>query len=595
MKVGRKHRYQQNQRPFFVPERVDVVRNLLSPDDSRPFRPLARRDPVEASFMSGNACIRFDVAALRALAGAIVYRRGEVVHRDGRVTIIETEPNRIVASVEGTRNYGTTLAGSGADFGGSCSCPAFADRGFCKHMVAVALAANAREERGEAESVPTLSHIRRYLAQKSVDALVAIIIDQAAKDGTLLRKLQLASSQIGATGENLERQLRRAVDHATDVPHYLDERAASTWAARVGDVLDTVAEIAEGAEAGIAMSLADRVIERLEDSFEDIDDSDGHRLALVMRARDVHLMAARVAKPDPASLARALFARETDSNYEVYSGAAFTYEEVLGEAGLAEYRRLASDAWATVTGQRVTEAGDERYNLATIMHILDLFAARDGDLAARIALRSKALSSAWSYVVLVHFCIDQGKSDDALLFAEEGVFLFEDKPDERLVLLAADLLAGAGRRSDAVDRLWATFHKAPSMPLYRRLRAFEGEAVRDRAIRRLEERAARSEQTRFRSSREILVEILMDEGLFDAAWTAVRTYGATMRQREELARVSEATHASEALTVYAERVEVLVAGGRNSGYAEAATMIARMARLRGVAEQAVYILSLIHI
>ena len=48
----------------------------------------------------------------------------------------------MLAQVAGTEDYRTELTGRGEDFDGECSCPAFEDWGFCKHMVATALAAN---------------------------------------------------------------------------------------------------------------------------------------------------------------------------------------------------------------------------------------------------------------------------------------------------------------------------------------------------------------------------------------------------------------------------------------------------------------------
>jgi len=78
--------------------------------------------------------------------------------------------------------------------------------------------------------------------------------------------------------------------------------------------------------------------------------------------------------------------------------------------------------------------------------------------------------------------------------------------------------------------------------------------------------------------------------MFDAAWAAVRTHGASIGAREALAQASEATHAREALEVYAEQVEALAEGGGNPAYAEAAALIARMAGLRGAAEQQTYVI-----
>ena len=70
---------------------------------------------------------RFDVAALRKLAGDKVFERGEDYHADGQVEILSLEPKRVLAQVAGSDDYRTVLTGSGNKIGGECSCPAFTD------------------------------------------------------------------------------------------------------------------------------------------------------------------------------------------------------------------------------------------------------------------------------------------------------------------------------------------------------------------------------------------------------------------------------------------------------------------------------------
>ncbi len=93
--------------------------------------------------MKSQSTQRFDADALRNLAGGTVFARGEAYARGGHVEIVKMEAARIVARVSGTETYRTVVSGQGKRIGGECSCPAFEDWGFCKHMVAVALVANA--------------------------------------------------------------------------------------------------------------------------------------------------------------------------------------------------------------------------------------------------------------------------------------------------------------------------------------------------------------------------------------------------------------------------------------------------------------------
>ena len=96
----------------------------------------------------------------------------------------------------------------------------------------------------------------------------------------------------------------------------------------------------------------------------------------------------------------------------------------MGEAAASERRRPAE-------GRR----------LFLPVGILDRFAERDGDVEARIALRAKDLSSPWKYLELAEFCLKHKGANEALRWAEEGLWRFEDGPlDARLVLFAADLL-----------------------------------------------------------------------------------------------------------------------------------------------------------
>src|SRR5581483_8636720 len=93
--------------------------------------------------MKAKRNARFDVETLRELAGKKAFARGEEYFDAELVEILIIEPARVLAQVAGSENYRTELRGRGKSVDGHCSCPAFRDFGFCKHMVAVALAANA--------------------------------------------------------------------------------------------------------------------------------------------------------------------------------------------------------------------------------------------------------------------------------------------------------------------------------------------------------------------------------------------------------------------------------------------------------------------
>ncbi len=363
--------------------------------------------------MSTKTEPRFDLRTLRNLAGDTVFARGEAYHRDGQVAILSLDTGRVLAQVAGTDDYRTEITGRGKTIDGDCTCPAFEDRGFCKHLVATALAANAAGEGLQGDNV--LARIRAHLHEKGPDALVDMIMDLVERDPGLLRKLDIAATARDADDKTLEARLRKVVDSNAHAG-FVDYGEAGGWAAGVDDALDAVGALASGDRAGLALKLAVHAIARVERAIESIDDSDGHCSGLLERARDIHLQACHAARPDPVPLARDLFARETEGGYDTFHRAASLYADVLGEQGLEEYRRLATAAWdklpARAGGGRATRGfSTEHFHLISIM---DFFAERAGDVQARIDLRAKDLSSPWDYLQLAEFCREQGRNEEAL-------------------------------------------------------------------------------------------------------------------------------------------------------------------------------------
>ena len=541
--------------------------------------------------MTAENLPRFDIAALRRLAGS-AFTRGEAYHRDGRVEILAIEPRRVLAQVAGTEDYRVNLLGKGETIKGECTCPAFDDYGFCKHMVAAALAANESDHGPEAGGAGALARIRAHLADKPNGVLVGMIVELAERDRALFRKLEIASAADGADDKTLAVRFNKAIDQATATRGYVEYGEAGGWAGGVDEALDAL-DTLDSRHDRLVLKLAERAIDRIESAIESVDDSDGECGALLERARNIHIRAARGARPDPMALARDLFERETGDGYGIFDGAAWLYADVLGEAGLAEYRRLATEAWEKLpplTGRSREKAEGDYDGLSGI---LDSFAERDGDVEARIALRAKDLSSAWKYLELAEFCLRHKGAKEALRWAEEGLWTFEDAPsDARLVLFAANLLMKADRRGEAEAVLKRAFERAPDFNVYLRWREASGEAARDQALAVVERWAAAETGPSFGRPADLGVKILIHEKRFDMAWAMTRNHRVSRAVKESLARESEADHPREALDVYAERVDELANEGGNRAYEEAAGFVVRMGRLRAPAEQTAYVATL---
>ncbi len=534
---------------------------------------------------------RFDIAALKRIAGG-AFVRGEAYHREGRVEILAIEARRVLAQVTGTEDYRVKLLGKGETIKGECDCPAFDDSGFCKHMVATALSANESDRGPESAGAGALARIRAHLAGKPNAALIAMIVDLAERDRALFRKLEIASAADGADDKTLALRLNKAIDQATATRGYVEYGEAGGWAGRVDEALDAL-DALDSSRDSLLLKLAERAIDRIESAIESIDDSNGECGDLLERARDIHIRAARGARPDPVALACDLFQREIGDGYGTFDGAAWLYAEVLGKAGLAEYRRLATEAWEKLPRLTGPSRQEPQGDYDGLSEIIDRFAELEGDVEARITLRAKDLSSPWKFFELAEFCLEHKGADEALRWAEEGLWTFEDAPsDARLVLFAANLLMKADRRGEAEAVLKRAFERAPDFNVYTRWREAGGEAAREQALAVVERWAAAKTGPSFGHPADLGVKILMHEKRFDMAWAITRKHRVSRAVRESLARESEADHPCQALEVYAERVDELANGGGNRAYEEAAGLIARMGHLRAPLEQTAYVSTL---
>lgn len=538
------------------------------------------RKSLDAASAKVLAKPRFDTAALRARAGEAVFARGVAYADEKRVKLLTVQPNRVRAQVHGSETYAVALDGAGSAFSGDCDCPAFEDWGFCKHLVATALIVNAASPEQLAGSVAASDRVRAHLCGGGLDALVDRLMLLAEKYQGLWRELEIEAAIAGEEDEPLLARLCAAIDEATDTGHGVDWRGAATWADEVRPLVGQIGELVASGRGALALQVLDHLFEGLEEAFEDIDDSDGEAMSVYREAGEAHLRACISAKIEPTLLAARLFELETASPYDIWTGAHETYGEVLGPAGLAEYRRLALAAWTGAGGKG--DEGPDRGARSTVRCILDSFARQEGDLDARIALRADDVSSAWGYLEIAQLCAEGGRQADALKWAQEGVWKFEDRPDQSLTVFTADLLRRAGKEGKADDLLWAVFERNPNLQLLRLLReaADDPATAIDRGASAVEARLAKQRPQSWSVLPDLLVDILLEGARFDEAWSAAFAHRCGERALEGLAHATEQTHPEEALKAYGDLVERGLRTTTQEGYRRACTIIARMGRLR---------------
>jgi uncharacterized Zn finger protein len=552
-------------------------------------QPAARRRSMpEAATMAKQTKTKpvFDVAKLRKAAGNKVFERGEDYHADGSVDILTFSNSRVTAQVTGTQPYFVDLACNNGELSGSCSCPAYVDHGFCKHMVATGLTANDHVP-DDGAGADTIENVLRSLDH---EALVKLVIDIVSSDPKALHALSLKTALISladSDAPSLAKKLKREIKAATRVGEFVGYDEVPAWAARIEELIDSIEGLLAKGHGALVMELADLLREQLNDAFEAIDDSDGQMGMLVSRAMQLHLAACRLACPDPVQLAKDLFAREMADDFGL-EDTIETYADLLGDSGRQEMERLAAAAWAKLRPPRAGVDDDDgawstHSQLATM---LDRFAADRGDLQARIDIRKRDLSHPGRYLDLAKLCEEHSRTDEAIKWVEDGLFIFEDNRDDRLVLYAADLFLRHGRADDRSALLWRAFSRGPSIDLHKKLvhnlKGGNRVEATDRAIELIKTRKPNAGRLRLQNDDDLVVSILSSERRLDEAWTFAASAKCTVYCLEELAQASEKSHPRQALEVHQRRVTRLVQTGGNQCYEEAHRLIKRM---RIIAEQ----------
>jgi uncharacterized Zn finger protein len=496
----------------------------------------------------------FDDNDLRRLAGPKSYERGRGYLR--QVGDVDELPGGVVAMVYGTETYEVRLRRRAGGLDGECTCPYGQDGAFCKHCVAVGLtlladtpaapkASKARRRK------PAAADLRSYLALVEPAELIDLLLELAADDPALHRRLSLRAATHGAPDTA---QLRLLID-SLRVRGYLDYARSFDYARKANDVLDALDRVT-ATQPILGGPLYRRAIRHLTATTEQGDDSSGVIGDALDRAVDGYAAACRAAPPDPVELATWIIDTQVDGPGRPEIPIA-DFTDALGETGLAAYRRRLADLSDSDTAWHLREE-----YLKTIA----------GDTDALVAHYADDLPLAYRYVQIGETLRETGRHDDAIAWLRRGI-AEADRPDSRIGALLADLLIATGRHEEAVEARWELFIARPDVDTHRLLldaadRAGALTATADRAAAHLRERA-----TRGGAHADPLVAVLLAAGDIGAAWAAASEYRCSPGLRFTVAARRAETHPADAVEVYAARVDDLIDRKHKAAYADAARVL----------------------
>ena len=541
---------------------------------------------------------------LRRLAGPRSFDRGENYFKLGLVRSLSEYNGAITAKVRGTHTYTVKLREEDGELDYSCTCPMGDDGAFCKHCVATGLfwleqnqeiAEKGRKpggRKGHGAIAVTMKDVKGHLESLEKDILVEMIMQQAQENDALRENLMMQAARKAKGGRRLS-SLKKIIREAIDPGNFIGYYEMRTYATRVQNVLDTLENLMKDNPVDV-IELAEYALTETETAIESVDDSDGEMGDILQRLQKLHLAACRKVKPDPEELAARLFDRELNGQWDVFHGAAVTYASVLGEDGLAVYRRLAEEEWKKIKplGPRKEEQAERSHRRFNITHIVESLAEMSGDVDTLVEIKKKDLSYAYDYLQIAELYGKSGNHDKALEWAEAGIKAFPDRTDSRLRDFLAAEYHRRKRHDEAMKLIWAEFSDQTSLENFKKLKAHaersrQWPAWRAKALEAIREDINKAKQARggiwrrwnVSAGNSLLVEIFLWEKDSDAAWQEAQAGGCSEQLWMRLAAGREQDRPADAIDVYKKWIDPTVEKKNNQAYEEAAQLMWKIQRL----------------
>ena len=529
-----------------------------------------------------------DRRALRKLAGAQSYERGEEYFANGLVRLVTETDGRLSARVQGAQRYSVSLWVEDGEVEYSCTCPMGRDGAFCKHCVAAGLALlheppNPRKAKSaNHKPVVSMDDVRRHLGAQEKSTLVDLLIRHANENDRLRERLLVQAARASSKSIDLD-TYRRAIDAAVDTGEFVEYGAAYDYSEGIGEAVDLLDELLWQGHANEVVELAEYALGAIERALGHVDDSDGFMSGILERLQHLHLAACRKARPDPEELAKRLWEWELRGQWDIFFGAADTYTDVLGKQGMTVYRQLAEAEWAKIPaiGPRQTEREGHARRFR-ITHVMESLARHTGDVDAVVAVKQRDLSLAYNYLQIAETYKAARKHDLALEWAERGVKAFPQRTDARLRAFLADEYHRRKRHADAMALMWAGFTEQPMLQQYRTLkehakRTESWHVWREKAVAFIREAIAAGRTARSTWSlgkdRSELVNILLWEKNPDAAWREAIDGGCSNDLWLALAAKREKEHPEDALPIYQRQIDPTLNRKNDHAYRDAIALL----------------------
>lgn len=459
---------------------------------------------------------------------------------------LEIEGTEINALVSGSFEYDVTLWRERGALTGECSCPWSQEGNFCKHCVAVGLAALAARQPGGAVSAdrPDLEVWLEGLTEHELrDELRALV----RGDRELRRRFELRAAQADENAGQVRTLVRRLL--RVGPRGFIEYEDAHDYAAGVREASEAISALIDGGRAAEAVEIVREALAEGIDALASADDADGAIAQEVAALRGVHLHGCLAARPDPVPLAVYL------AEHNLGEEPAFAYDivrylDLLGEAGAARVRDVYCDAY-----QRNPDGAREKLLMEELIR-------GSGDVDELVGLLARDLDSrGHQHLRIAQELEAVGRAEEALRWTEEGLREATGFIGTDLVEFVALRYTQAGRMQDLLTLRRDRFLAEMTVSHYELLRETAQRCAawpeeRERAMEVLGEDLAEQGSKAQWGMGPVLIDILIAEGDYEAAWEQARK-ASSEPQRLKLAALLRVERPEEALEVYDRALEPL--------------------------------------
>jgi hypothetical protein len=366
------------------------------------------------------------------------------------------------------------------------------------------------------------------------------------------RTIRLAA----ATPADRVATLRSELDELRTRRH-LGYRESMEWATDAGTVIDEITATSHSAPSRELLKLVELAIGRVVKVILHADDSAGTIGDLARQLLGAHEQICDAGVADPKALAKWMVRFGFDDQ-DFFTVDPVRYAMALGDDGLTVLRRAVDDR---------STAPDPAF---AVRYTRERLAVLDGDIDRIVELLGGDLTGPHQFIRVAEAMIELGRGDDALAWARRGIESTSGWQVAKLYDIAADVIADRGDDVAVLDLRREQHHKMPSSSTYALLqRAAVATDTWD---------SVRASAREVLAARDVggLIDALLADGDFDAAWDAASGADTADLGDQRWARLAEAREATEpavALGVYLRLIDSTLQTADRRAYRSAAKQL----------------------